>query len=179
MQRLAWVWASLLFFSLLGAVEERSITAMVENVADGDTLTAIVTAEQNRGSKLKLRLAGIDAPEIPHKRGETGQPFAAESREFLKRMTEKGVSVRAITRDRYGRIVALVFLPDGRLVNAEVVRAGLAEVYAEYLKGIPGGISSSLIDAQNEAKRAKRGVWSLPTYERPSAYRQRLKKSGG
>ncbi len=58
--------------------------------------------------------------------------------------------------DHYGRLLAYLFLPDHTLVNAELVRQGLARVYiiAPNL-----GHREDLLVAQQEAIEAQRGVW--------------------
>ncbi len=60
------------------AGDPRTLVAKVERVSDGDTVIA-VTSE---GTKLRLRLLGIDAPEVPQ--GEKpGQPYGKEARDYL------------------------------------------------------------------------------------------------
>ncbi len=69
--------ACILLLSLLGSTP-RTLVAKVERVSDGDTLTAISSNQ----TKLRIRLLGIDAPEIPH--GEKpGQPFGEDARDYL------------------------------------------------------------------------------------------------
>lgn len=67
------------FFLLTpAAAAPRTVVATVERVSDGDTLIAIT----DNGTKLRIRLIGIDAPEISH--GEKpGQPFGEEARDYL------------------------------------------------------------------------------------------------
>jgi len=83
----------------------------------------------NDHRQLKVRLASIDAPEaahLNHQAGRKGQPFAANSREFLQRLI-KGKEVRAfcVDVDRYGRSVCEIFV-DGVSANVEMVKAGWA-----------------------------------------------------
>jgi endonuclease YncB( thermonuclease family) len=56
----------------------RLVTVTVVRVADGDTLTA----ETDNGTKLRIRLLGIDAPEVSHN-GKPGQPFGTEAQDHL------------------------------------------------------------------------------------------------
>ncbi len=56
-------------------------------------------------------------------------------------------------RDRYGRTVGVVLLPDGRSLNHELVRAGLAWMYRRYTN------DQSLSDLEEEARLARRGLW--------------------
>jgi len=58
--------------------------------------------------------------------------------------------------DRYGRLLAYVFLPDGVMVNAELVRRGLARVY---LHPPNTRYRKVLVQAQRRALEARRGIW--------------------
>lgn len=69
---------TLLFIASAHAVTLRILTATVQPISDGDTLTAIT----DNGTKLRIRLLGIDAPEIPHSQNP-GQPFGEEARDCL------------------------------------------------------------------------------------------------
>jgi micrococcal nuclease len=55
----------------------RSLVAQVDRVSDGDTVTAV----SSEGTKLRIRLLGIDAPEIPHG-PKPGQPYGEEARDY-------------------------------------------------------------------------------------------------
>ena len=106
----------------------------VVSVADGDTLT--VTSQDK---KEKLRLCGIDAPEVAHGR-KPGQPFGNEATEELKSLVGgvgSEVIVMPLEKDRYGRTVAEVFVkkPNSQeetFVNGELVAAGMAYHYSRY-----------------------------------------------
>jgi endonuclease YncB( thermonuclease family) len=109
------------------AKRPRSSREQVERVIDGDTL---VLAGGER-----VRLAGIDAPELREgKPGRTGpfpEPGAVEAARALKSMVEgKLVGVERSGTDDYGRTLAAVRLPDGTDAGAELVRRGLAASYA-------------------------------------------------
>lgn len=91
-------------------------------VADGDTVDV-----SRDGVRTRVRLLGIDAPEIGHD-GVPDQCLAAQARDALTALLPAGALVRldAVGHDRYGRLLAALWLGDGRLANAEIVRAGLA-----------------------------------------------------
>jgi len=72
-------------------------------------------------------------------------------------------------------MVGLIWLDD-RNINLEMVREGFAEAFVEYLKP---PYRPQFLDVEQEAKSAGRGGWALPDYERPRAFRKRLKISGG
>ena len=70
----------------------------------------------------------------------------------------KVVNIKGYGLDGYNRILGLIYL-NGKNINLEMVRAGLAEVY----RGRPpkGFDSTSYLKAEAEARGAKRGMWSL------------------
>ena len=57
-------------FDTAASVSLRTLVATVERVSDGDTIIALTS----EGTKLRIRLLGIDAPEVPHGK-KPGQPF--------------------------------------------------------------------------------------------------------
>ena len=72
------------------------------------------------GRAEKIRLNGIDAP-------EKGQPFTNGAKQFVSELAfDREVRVETKGQDRYGRTIGDVFLPDGRNLNQEIVKAGLA-----------------------------------------------------
>jgi hypothetical protein len=75
------------------------------------------------------------------------------------------VKVRDI--DRYRRTVAEIILPDGRNLNQEIVRAGLAWWYERYARR-----ETVLQDLEQEARDAKRGLWSEPKPVAPWEWRK-------
>ena len=117
---------SLLFLVLLCTppiFAAETIEGKVVSVADGDTLTVLKGKEQ-----VKVRLHGVDAP-------EKAQDFGTASRTFTSEACfGKEVTVEVKDTDRYGRKVGIVTLPDGRVLNHELVKAGLAHWYAAYAR---------------------------------------------
>ena len=121
----------------------------VRFVVDGDTIDVSHVG--------RVRLLGIDAPEI----GlgfDTPAAFAQEARALLTTL----VAARYVSLetdgdrfDKYGRRLAYVLRDDGLLVNAEMLRAGLARVSARRrLRRL-----SELQAAERAAKVARRGMW--------------------
>lgn len=156
----------------------RTVTGTVTKVSDGDTIR-ITTAGQ---TKLRVRLYGIDAPETPKVNAHSGQvnkpgqPYGVESWRALEDKI-KGQQVRldVLDIDKYRRMVGIVWLGD-RNINLEMIREGHAEAFMEYLKP---PYRAQFLEAEREAKSARRGIWSLPEYERPRTFRKRLKVRGG
>jgi micrococcal nuclease len=95
----------------------------VSYAVDGDTLQVALAS----GRRERVRLIGIDTPEV----GECG--YRAATLETRRLATGKQVVLRGdatqATRDRYGRLLAYVWLPGGRDLGYQVLRAGLARVY--------------------------------------------------
>jgi endonuclease YncB( thermonuclease family) len=109
--------------------------------------------------EITIRLVGIDAPEKSRKKREPGQPFSRKATKYLVNLVlKKTITIKEYGTDRYGRILGVVFV-NGTNVNLEMVRAGLAEVYRGKQ---PRYFNVKLYrDAEEEAKNAGRGMWSL------------------
>jgi micrococcal nuclease len=119
-------------------------------VIDGDTLAL--------AGGMKVRVLGIDAPEMAHN-GLPAEFLAHKAKAVLADLTlNRKVSLEydRLRYDHYGRLLAYLFLPDHTLVNAELVRRGLARVYfiAPNLR-----YREVLLAAQQEAIAANRGIW--------------------
>ncbi|MBL4744490.1 MAG: thermonuclease family protein [Cycloclasticus sp.] len=96
----------------------------VAYVIDGDTLIL-------SGSKLRLRLWGVDAPEMKDKGGE-------QSKIALSRLVQgKKISFIKIDADKYGRTVARVFVKDQE-INKLMIQSPHATEYHRYSKGFYG-----------------------------------------
>ncbi len=163
--------ALLLILRASSAAAPRTLVATVERVSDGDTVTA-VTSNQ---TKLRLRLLGIDAPEIPHG-NKSGQPYGEEARDYLDHLTGgKTVRVDAYGPDKNKRILAVVW--DEQInVNLLMVAMGYAEVY----RGAPCHVyCRELEDAEAKARRDRVGMWAQGAgYESPRVFRQRHRIQG-
>jgi len=156
----------------------RTVAGTVTKVSDGDTIH-LTTPEQ---TKIKVRLYGIDAPETQKVNKRTGhiskpgQPYGDESWKALAdKIKRRQVRLDIIDIDKYRRMVCMVWLDD-RNINLEMVREGYAEAFIEYLKP---PYREQFLAAEHEAKSSRRGIWSLPDYERPRDFRKRLKVRGG
>jgi micrococcal nuclease len=144
----------------------RTVTATITRITDGDTVQAITP----EGTKLKVRLYGIDAPETS-KGKIPGEPFGNDSRDYLASLvTQKSVRIEIRDIDRYRRMVAILWLAE-RNVNQEMIAAGMAEAYGEYLKQ---PYRAPFLQAEKEAKAQGKGIWTQgDRYERPSQFRRR------
>lgn len=140
----------LLVISSATAKEHNFIKGTVINVIDGDTITVITKSE-----KLKIRLAEIDAP-------EKDQPYGLTAKKKLQeKILDRNITIQKKTIDRYGRLVAKVFL-DERDIIKEMIAEGHVWVYKKYLDDY------SLEDIQKSAHNNQVGIWSLiPTEQIP------------
>ena len=132
----------------------------VDRAVDGDTIIVVAGGQRHR-----VRLMGIDTPEVFEKTG-SGQrlaqpePFGPEASSFTKQFISGGeVRLRFGRRrlDQYDRLLAYVFVDD-RMLNEELARAGLAK--AKTYAGDESPLSRRIESAQAEAQQAKRGIWS-------------------
>lgn len=126
---------------LVSYAQAQTIEGRVVGVHDGDSLT-VLDAEKVQH---KIRLAGIDAPELH-------QAFGTKAKQALSRMAfgEK-VSVEVRGKDKYGRILGDVYAA-GEWVNLAMVEAGMAWAYK-------GTKDKALLAAQDAARKEKRGLW--------------------
>ena len=176
---------SLLIMSWLTACAEipvypdplRIVTGTATKVSDGDTIH-LTTPEQ---TILKVRLYGIDAPETDKSNSSTGkvnipgQPYGEEASKALEsKIMGKQVKLNILDIDKYRRMVGMIYL-DNRNINLEMIKEGHAEAFIEYLR-LP--YRTQFLEAEREAKSAKKGIWSLPVYERPRDFRKRLNVRG-
>jgi len=129
------------------------VDALVTHVYDGDTLFAAGVG--------RVRLLGIDAPELGG-RFERPAPFAVEARERLQALAlRRWVRLECDDdrQDSYRRRLAYVFVGGRRLVNAQLVRDGLARLSARTRLRF----WDELRQAEEEAQARRRGIWG----ERP------------
>ncbi len=78
----------------------------------------------------------------------------------------KHVEIKPVDQDRYGRTVAWVYV-DGKNLNEELVKAGLAWHYKKYSS------DQSLANMENQARKIKIGLWVDPEAIAPWTFRRR------
>ena len=137
------------------AAPPAKITGRVVSVHDGDTLTF----RTDDGRTLKVRLQGIDAPELR-------QPFGSRSRDELAAVAKgKSATLLEHGRDKYGRTLGAVIV-DGVDATARQVAAGMAWHYDRFDK------SAGLARSQATARAARKGLWSDPAPVPPWEWRK-------
>lgn len=141
---------------LAGVAAAEEFQGRVVGVTDGDTIRVL-----HAGRAETVRLQGVDAPERRQAYGERARRFAADL------SFDRTVVVRARGRDRNGRLLGEVLLPDGRSLNAELVRAGYAWWFRKYSR------DERLARLEEEARHGRRGLWVDPAPEAPWDFRGR------
>jgi len=122
----------------------------VKWVNDGDTI--VLT------NRWRVRYIGIDAPEIDHQ-NQKAQPYGYAARAFNKKQVSSGkigLEFDKERHDRYGRLLAYIFLADGSFLNARMLENGLAY----YLYRSPNvKYENRLLKAQRDGMKAQMGLW--------------------
>lgn len=143
----------LLNFYLLKASNKNTSQTLVKTVSriiDGDTFD--VEGEE------RIRLAGADAPEYP--KGCLSEQSKTRLSELI---LGKTVEIEEVRRDNFGRTLAFVFYDD-LSIDQTMITEGLASSVTEN----ESSYSSSLLSKQEEAQKAKRGIWSTTCTKPPS-----------
>lgn len=147
-------WTLVLSAGLVAQGIPQSFTGKVTAIKDGDTIEVLY-----EGKPVKIRLAHVDTPEF-------GQPYGRNAKQFTSNFCYRKIVtvIQADKPDRYGRLIALINL-DGRVLNFELVHAGLAWHFKRYSK------DEVYSAAEIEAKEKKFGLWSQPNPVAPWNWR--------
>lgn len=141
----------------------------VLRVIDGDTILAKnVSLSSDKENLKRIRLCGVDAPELKQPRGlntkiKLEEILAANENQI--RMTELG-------SDQYGRTVAEIFSGD-KLVNLTLLEQGLVYISPAFYKKCPNSLA--MLQAETLSKNKKVGVWSDNVQIYPWDYRKTKK----
>lgn len=143
--------------------------AQLDHVIDGDTLKL--------GDGRKVRLLGVNAPELAH--GAAAQPLAVAARYAVADFFSSSPRIQLVVgnppSDRYGRMLAAVFRHDGVSVEDFLLAEGLA-----FQVVVPPNVArlGCLQAAEARARQARRGVWGIP-YFKPRPASQLLASDAG
>ncbi|MBK8269168.1 MAG: thermonuclease family protein [Planctomycetes bacterium] len=135
------------------------ITAIVVNAIDGDTLG--IDIPDHPADRTRIRLLGIDCPEIAHAPGESDAHFGREAADFVQEhMIDQKVRIALDPtrnpRDKFGRLLAYVYLEDSvEMLNETLLVEGLA--YAD--PRFPHVFRHRFTELERRARRAKVGLW--------------------
>ncbi len=141
--------------SVLGTVAQNQPGLYhVTKFVDGDT----IDVDMN-GKSETIRFIGVDTPET-HKPNTPVQCFGEKAAAFTKMLIGTN-NVRlesdpqGTNRDRYDRLLRYIYLPDGTLVNAEIVKQG----YGFAVVGFPFTKMEEFKTYENQARESNRGLW--------------------
>ena len=121
---------------------------------DGDTI-----AVDMQGKTETIRFIGVDTPET-HDPRKPVQCYGKAASAFTKQAIGSGrvrleADPKSGNRDRYDRLLRFVYLPDGTLLNYELVKEG----YGFAITGFPHTKMDTFVNAETEAKSRSRGLW--------------------
>ena len=128
----------------------------VKRVYDGDTLVL----ENNE----RVRLLSVNTPEISSRHREA-EPGGIAARDWLKKQLKQGqvyLQYDAEKRDRYDRLLAYAWTPEGDFINEKLLQQGLAALTLQ-----PPNLhyADQLIAAQQQAFDQKKGIWADKHYQ--------------
>ena len=144
----------------------------VAQVVDGDTLDLDIP--DGNQPHTRVRLWGVDTPETVAPNRPKGY-FGTEASAFTKRTTlQKRVRVELeptkAPRDRYKRLLAYIYLPDGKMLNEELLRQGYA--YAD--ERFKHQYFEQFLDLEKQAQRSGAGLWQGAKFsDYPEWYQKR------
>jgi micrococcal nuclease len=126
----------------------------VARFEDGDTITVDMNGKEER-----VRMIGVDTPETKDPRKPV-QCFGRAASEFTKQLignqpVRLEADEQSSNRDRYNRLLRHVYLSDGRLVQAEIIRQGYGFAYTSF----PFTKSDEFRTLEKEARNSNRGLW--------------------
>ena len=154
-------------------------TFRVTHVVDGDTLDVDTPDTLTGRATTRVRLWGVDTPETV-KPGSAVEHFGPEASDFTERLCQgKTVRLELVagkTRGKYGRLLAYVTLPDGKMLNAELIERGFGYADPRFTHPRLGEFG----DLQRKAMRGRKGLWKnvrpddLPYYYRTGPHKLTL-----
>lgn len=143
----------------------------VTKTVDGDTIH--IDAYDGNHLTTTVRLIGVDTPETK-KPDSPVMYYGPEASAFTKEAADgKRVTIYLDTvtgtRDKYGRLLAYVKLPDGRMLNEALISEGYGYAYTPFKHGA----SKKYSDLEASARRAKKGLWAGVTEEQKPDWLQK------
>lgn len=151
-----------------------SLPATLTAVHDGDTVTLLVETAPGKKESLRVRLWGIDAPELD-------QPYGPEARDHLAALIGLEARVEIVARDVAGSVVGRVYwhamsIPEPTDLGEVQVRAGLAWWHRDSTRSGPEAKVLSTLQA--EARKAKKGLWADRKPVPPWEFREQARGAG-
>ena len=148
---------SLLLLVFSGFTQNNSFYGKVVSIIDGDTVVVLNKQKQ----QIKIRLEGIDCP-------ESSQDFGSRAKQATSELCfGKEVRVEQSGTDRYGRVLAFVYVQDV-CVNEELLRQGMAWHYKKYNQDL------ELAQLEVTARSLKVGLWAMKAPIAPWEFRSQM-----
>jgi micrococcal nuclease len=140
----------------------------IDHYVDGDTI-----AVNMNGTVETIRFIGVDTPET-HKPNTPVQCYGPQAAAHTKDVISKFGKVRLqadpldTNRDRYGRLLRYVYLPDGTLLDEQIIQQGYGFAYLNF----PFSKKDQFAADQQAAQAAKLGLWGAcqPTVNQYGGY---------
>lgn len=134
----------------------------VVGVIDGDTYDVLV-----EGLSIRVRMEGIDAP-------ERGMPHSKAAKQYLASLCfGKQITLVSTGKDHHKRTLAFAYLPDGRELSREMLKAGYAWHYKKY------NSDPALSQMEVAARQSRKGLWADSQPVPPWEYRALKRKGRG
>jgi len=146
---------------LSASAQPQTITGKVVGVSDGETITVLDTDNRQH----RVRLMGIDAP-------ESNQAYGSRAKQSLSDLVfGRVVTVTSEAKDMYGRVLGDVTL-DGKNINLEQLRRGMAWFYRFYAKELRTEDVTAYRQAEEQARKERRGLWADASPVPPWEFRE-------
>lgn len=137
------------------SVIPKVLKAEVVGIQDGDTIELKVVydgkgARDRQGKNMRIRLLHVDCP-------ERGFPLWKQAKQTTSDLCFRKVVkvLNTSSFDRYGRLLGEVHLPDGRVLNKELVKTGMAVHFKKYSS------DREYAALEVRARQQKQGIWKL------------------
>jgi len=141
------------------AAIDNLLTVKVKTIIDGDTIRV-----RYRGQNFLVRLWGIDTPEYH-------QPFSKPAKKYTAKLVQNStVQLEKKDWDKYGRMVAIVTMEDGRCLNEELLKAGYSWVHIYYCRE---AICDKWKEYEKDAHRKRIGLWRDNSPVPPWVYKRK------
>ncbi len=130
---------------------------VVDRAVDGDTL---LLADGHR-----VRLLGVNTPETKHP-DRAAEPMGQAAFELTQALISEGPVTLEYDRERldnYRRVLAYVYLADGRMLNHELIERGMSPAVITF--PIRSDRRRMFLDAEREAQHNRLGIWALPEWQ--------------
>jgi endonuclease YncB( thermonuclease family) len=139
----------------IGSAAATALTGHVIRVKDGDSFIM-----RSGGLTYEVRMYGIDAPELK-------QPYGKQSAKALRSYIQnKNIKLISTGDDHYGRMIGKAYI-DKAYINLKMVKQGHAHWYRKYAPK-----DKNLKEAEQSARKSKRGLWSRKNPVPPSKWRK-------